>query len=63
MKACILPVVMMLTIVLIPIIGFGDNKYSIDIKYKEKAKSFQIYPNKTLIKYKIIYGTRKSYTR
>ena len=55
-KACIIPVVISFLVVFIPLTSFGNNKSILDIKFKGENKSFQLYPNKRLIKHKVIYG-------
>lgn len=55
-KVCIIPAIILFVIVFMPLTSFGDNKTSIEIKIKNKKRKLQIYPNKKIIKHKIIYG-------
>ncbi len=55
-KECFFAVIILFVILCIPFTKFTRSKFSIDIMYKNKKKSLQVYPNKILLNHKIKYA-------
>ena len=56
LKVCIIPIVILFGLFYLPLTEFGKGKSFLEIRFKNKQRSFQIYPNKKIIKHKFIYG-------
>lgn len=56
LKVCIIPIIVLLLVLIIPLTNFGQNKNSIEIRFKSKKRTFQVYPNERIIKHKIRYS-------
>lgn len=55
-KVCILPLIGIVLILLFPFSSFGQRIYSLETRYKSKKMIWQIYPNRKIIKHKILYS-------
>jgi phosphoglycerol transferase len=52
----LIPFLLLMLLLLIPIIPFNIRKHIIDVTFRNKKKSFMIFPNKYLIKFRSIYA-------
>ena len=55
LKVCAVPLILILVILGLPLTDIGGNKTCLEIKFKNKKKMFQIYPNEKILKNRMKY--------